>query len=241
MVSCNNESSNDSNNDVSRALAARLENLEFRNFQTCVVLWLAANGYRRIRSLSRYHRRGRRQNGGADFLADPPVLFRPTVAVQIRHWRTPVQRRAVDELRGFLLTNGFPTGLIVASCRFSAKARQEARSFSGRPIELVDVWQLAGSMARLDLGARRLFRTETLDEGFFWTLSQVRLGVPASLRITRLSNRAHSSVGKQQTPHPSCSSQVERTISVYEALVAFALVLLVVAAIVWIVVYGGSL
>src|SRR5438552_3583774 len=83
------------------ALTERLRNLSFPAIQTGVLLWLSAKGFRDIQVLKRSGARGRRLIGGADFIADSPHDPDIRVAVQVRHWRTPIQRRAIDELWGF--------------------------------------------------------------------------------------------------------------------------------------------
>src|SRR5580704_537798 len=96
-------SDNSSSNVLYRALTERLRQLSFSAFETGVLLWLGAKGYRDICVLKRSAARGRRPIGGADFIARPPYDPTVKVAIQVRHWQTPIQRRAVDELWGFLL------------------------------------------------------------------------------------------------------------------------------------------
>jgi len=151
-------------------LVQKLANLEFREFQQLVFLWLGAKGFRHMRSLDRRHRRGRRRNPGADFLVAPPGLLPQTMAVQIRHWKTPVQKRAIDELRGYMLRNGVPSGMVVSTSKFLPSAIVASKEFPGRPIYLVSPGQLAKSMLSLGLGVKNLAGQTVTDEAFFRSL-----------------------------------------------------------------------
>lgn len=162
------------NNDFSRALCERIQKLDFGEFQRGVFLWLGASGFRHMLSLGRHHRRGRKSSGGADFIVVPPSLLSGSVAVQIRHWKTPIQKRAVDELRGFMLRNGTSSGLIVASAPFMACCHRAASEFPGRPIRLVSVADLAKSMTELGLGVTDNDGHPRIDEAFFRTINSVR-------------------------------------------------------------------
>ena len=182
----NNKSYNShssSNSSVYRAIRERLIRLEFRAFQTCVILWLGAKGYRHIRSLGRHSARGRRRIGGADFIAELPGPSNVRVAIQIRLWRTPVQRRAIDELWGFMLRSGIPSGLVVTNNEFFPAAIKATHQFPGRPIRLVSVAQLAGSMAGLGLGVRRTGTDWADDDSFFRTLEALKLGLESHAKV----------------------------------------------------------
>lgn len=170
----------DSNcNSAFYALRERIGLLAFRPFQSCVLVWLGAQGFGQLRSLGRLHRRGRRAQGGADFTATVPGS-RVRVAIQIRHWRTPIQRRAVDEFWGFLLRTGIPAGLLVTNAQISRRAIQAAQEYPGRPIQLVSCTSLAQSMIALELGIRKHFDgSAVLDERFFNVLRMLRLASSA--------------------------------------------------------------
>ncbi|HVT12609.1 MAG TPA: restriction endonuclease [Fimbriimonadaceae bacterium] len=174
----NNNSSGSKPNSSSlsyRALTGRVRNLSFVSFQNCVLLWLGAKGYRDICVLKRSAARGRRRVGGADFVAESPHCPSVKVAIQLRHWRTPIQRRAVDELWGFMLRQGIPQGLIVTNSFFYPRAIAAALEFPGRPIRLVSVSGLAGSMAALGLGVDGPSDHPAISESFFRTLDRLRL------------------------------------------------------------------
>ncbi|MBI5707280.1 MAG: restriction endonuclease [Armatimonadetes bacterium] len=151
---------------------AKMQSLSFRPFQICVLLWLGAKGFGNIRPLGRHHQKGRRSRGGADFLAKVPGS-NVGVAIQIRHWKTPVQRRAVDELWGFMLRNGVPSGLIVTNSSFMKSAPKAVPEFAGRPIQLVSCRDLCSSMASLELGLRKQGQQWILDESFFRSVDQL--------------------------------------------------------------------
>ncbi len=180
--------SDHSRSNIFFLLERKLRYLEFPKFQICVWLWLSAQGFEHVRSLGRCHQRGRRKNGGADFVAivrkDPEVR----IAIQLRHCQSPIQRRAVSELRAFMLSNCIPTGLIVGNGRFQASAVQAAESYPGRPIELVSVRDLARSMVGKGLGVRKRREWLDLDDRFFSMLSWLRPAACTPLRVTK--NRA---------------------------------------------------
>ena len=157
-------------------LRLRLKNLSFSSFQNCVLLWLGAKGYRDICVLRRSAARGNRPKGGADFVASSPYSPTFKVAVQVRHWQTPIQRRAVDELWGFMLRHGVPSGLIVTNNGFYPRARAAALEFPGRPIRLVSVTQLAGSLAALGLAVEPAGERWVVSESYFRTLDRLRPG-----------------------------------------------------------------
>jgi len=137
---------------------------------------LGAKGYRDICVLRRSAARGRRPVGGADFIAESPHNLGVKVAIQVRHWKTPVQRRAVDELWSFMLRQGIPQGLIVTNSVFYPKALAASLEFPGRPIRLISVPQLAGSLAALGLGVEPLGDRLAISESFFRSLEGIRLG-----------------------------------------------------------------
>jgi hypothetical protein len=158
------------------------------------LLWLGAKGYRNIEVLRRTAARGRREVGGADFIAESAYGPHIRIAIQLRHWRTPVQRRAVDELWGFMLRHGIPQGLIITNNSFYPRAMAAALEFPGRPIQLISASRLAGSMAALGLGVEADPRSLAVSEPFFRMLSQVRLG-PKSFRPFRIAVSQSASFG----------------------------------------------
>lgn len=153
-------------NSVFYALQERMRNLSFLPFQMCVLLWLGKKGFHSIQPLGRIHRRGRRVHGGADFTARLPGS-EIEVAIQVRHWRSPLQRRAVDELWGFMLRHGVPAGLVICSSGVMAAAEKASGKFPGRPIELVSCATLCSSMVALELGVREQQGRWGVDEAFF--------------------------------------------------------------------------
>ncbi len=172
----NSDSSSYSSSGYIR-LRARLEELDFKSFQRCVWLWLGASEFRQMRFLGRNHRRGRRSTEGPDFIVQVGAETDMRIAVQVRHWKSPVTRRAVDELRGFLLRHSIGAGMIVSSSPTSKAAREAAFEFRGRPIRLVGVDRLASSMIAMDLGVKDWPFGQSIDEAFFRTLRHVSLGI----------------------------------------------------------------
>lgn len=137
-------SSNGSNNSGGfLGTVVQIRQLDFPSFQTLVLLYVRALGYEHMRSLGRNNRQGRRPQGGADFVALLPGPDEMRVAIQIRHRKTKVGRQAVDELRGFLLREGIPTGIIVTNSEFQPSTSRTVRTYPGRPIKLVSNWGLA--------------------------------------------------------------------------------------------------
>jgi hypothetical protein len=232
------KSSNSSRNGNSSSgfspLTERIQKLPFPSFQQCVFIWLGACGYTHVGSLGRFHRRGRRPFGGADFLVKTP-LTGCRVAVQVRHWRTPVQRWAVDELRGFMLRFGIPSGMIVTNSKFSNRAIQSAAEYPGRPIRLVSGAELAESMEALELGTIRFLHLRIPDERFFRSLSR--------LQFARMIREAHAKAtarSKTNSPadRPEATGGVRPTLRILLLVLALALLLLAVAF--WPVNAGGG-
>ncbi len=148
---------------------SRLASLDFKSFQRCVWIWLGASGYKHMRFCGRRSQRGRKAFG-------PDFLVRigqdgMDVAVQVRHWKSRVSKRAVDELRGLMLRDGVAAGMIVASSTCSPAARFAAADFQGRPIRIIGVDRLCESLLSLGL---------SLDEQFFKMIEQIALGTPAA-------------------------------------------------------------
>lgn len=195
----NRDSSNNSygNSSLYRELRERVSRLTFPAFQILVLLWLRAKGYSHLSSLGRLHRRGRRSKGGADYLALFPGPSNLPIAISIRHWKTPVQRRVVDELYGFLLRHEIPMGLIVSSAPVARKAYRTPTEFPGRQIQLVSLSQLVGSMAGLRLGVTD--PTLSLDERFFQMLDQVSVA-------NRLTLPRPRSMRSRRSPCPALDS-----------------------------------
>lgn len=152
----------------------RLARLDFHSFQRCVWLWLGACGYEHMRFCGRRSQRGRTGSGpdftvriGGDGLE---------VAVQVRHWKSPVSKRAVDELRGVLLRDNISAGMIVASSTSSAAARLAAANYPGRPIRIIGVDRLCESLQSLGID---------LDDKFFGMIRHFTLGSPRAERVAR--------------------------------------------------------
>ena len=174
MSSNDNSNSGGNSSSLYRGLRERVTQLDFPAFQTLVILWLRAKGFSHMSSLGRLHRRGRRSCGGADYLTQVPGSSNLPIAIQIRHWKTPLQRRVVDELFGFLLRHEVPLGMIITSAKVSLRAKTAPAEFPGRRIELVSLSRLVGSMAGLGLGVVK-DPDLRVDEPFFQMLGQVGL------------------------------------------------------------------
>lgn len=166
------------------ALLEKVQGLGFRSFLVCVMLWLGAKGFGLIQPLGRVHRRGRRRNGGADFLAKLPNS-EAKVAVSVRHWNTPLQRRVVDELWGYMLRNSVPMGLIVTSSSVMRSAENSAESYPGRPIQIVSCRELCSSMGALELGLTKSGSDWILDEVFFRTVGSLSVANALTCQIRR--------------------------------------------------------
>lgn len=150
-------------------LKSRIAELDFSSFQRCVWLWLGASGYRHMLFCGRRAQRGR-SAAGPDFLVrigDEGM----NVAVQIRHWKSPVSKRAVDELRGVLLRDNIPAGMIVASSTCSPAARFAAEEYGGRPIRIIGIDRFCESLDALGI---------RLDDKFFALVGQFTLGTAAA-------------------------------------------------------------
>lgn len=171
--------SNGNSNRVYREIDERLRSLPFSDFQQIVLLWLSAKGYRHIRSLKRRFQRGRRPSGGADFVALMPNSSLEA-AVQIRHWETPVSKRAVDELRGYLQRSMVPVGIIVAKSSFSEAAFRAALQYPGRPVRFLARQRLSAWLACSGLASKIIRGQEEIDEAFFRSIASLRLASAVS-------------------------------------------------------------
>lgn len=172
----NSNSKRNSNSGIYSELTSRLRMLNFQAFRTLVFLWLSAKGYRQVLALKRSASRGRRPTGGPDFLAISPHAPRTRVAIQIRHWQSPIQKRVVDEMRGWMLRLGIRQGMIVTRSSFFPGARRAAGELESKPIVLWPAPRLAGSMAAMRLGVERQGNRFELAELFFRGMNQIQLG-----------------------------------------------------------------
>jgi hypothetical protein len=231
------KSSNSSRNGNSSSglspLAEKIQKLPFPPFQQCVFIWLGACGYTYVGSLGRFHHRGRRPFGGADFLVKTPVTG-CRVAVQVRHWRTPVQRWAVDELRGFMLRFGIPSGMIVTNSNFSPRAIQTAAEYPGRPIRLVSRAELAESMKELELGTIRFLHLRIPDESFFRSLGRLQF----ARMIREAPARKTKTIIPPSTSNSEATGEERPTLRILLIVLTLALVLL--AVVFWPVGVGGG-
>jgi hypothetical protein len=157
-----------SSSDSRFLIGNRLARLDFDSFQRCIWLWLGASGHTHMRFLGRRSRRG---TSGPDFVAR---LGRngALVAVQIRHWKSPISRRAVDELRGTLLRDDIAAGMIVATSNCSNSAKLAAAEYNGRPIRIIGLDRLADSFAELGLGVK----SGEFDDQFFRAIDNLSFG-----------------------------------------------------------------
>lgn len=169
-----------SNSGIYSQLRSRMEGLSFQAFRTVVFLWLSAKGYRNVFVLKRSGARGRRSHGGADFLARSPHHPRSRVAIQVRYWKTPLQKRVVDELRGYMLREGIGEGLIVTNSSVFPAARRSARTLETKSVRLFSRAQLAGSLASLGLGVEKAGGQFKIADWFFRSLDQIQLGYSLS-------------------------------------------------------------
>jgi hypothetical protein len=230
-----NSSRNGNSNSGFSPLGERIQKLPFPSFQQCAFIWLGACGYTHVGSLGRFHRRGRRPFGGADFLVKTPMTG-CRVAVQVRHWRTPVQRWAVDELRGFMLRFGIPSGMIVTNSKFSLRAIQTAAEYPGRPIRLVSGAELAESMEELELGTMRFLHLRIPNESFFRSLS--RLQFARMIREAPARKTTAKSATVSPTGSPEETGEERPTLRIL--LIVLTLALLVLAVILWPAGAGGG-
>lgn len=184
-------SKRNSSNQIYGQLRDHLERMSFQAFRTLILLWLSAKGYRRIIPIKRSGARGRRQQAGADFLADSPYAPRQRVAIQIRHWRSPVQKRVVDEFRGFLIRNRIQEGLLVANQAFYDAALRVCQADSAWPVRPWSIARLSGSLAALGLGVEIDKKGFRVDDNFFRGLRQIQIGrLPAGNRTTKAPSRS---------------------------------------------------
>lgn len=229
----NDGNSSRNRNSAFLGLEDKLEHLAFKPFQQFVLLWLGAKGFRHIQSLGRHYRRGRRSIGGADFTAQMPGT-RVRVAIQVRHWSSPIQRRVVDELWGFMLRRHIPTGLIVTNSTFSKRSMIAAGEFAGRPIQMISRADLANSMVSLGLGVKDTVDGLELDESVFRSLNSLQLASAYrgdNLDGLRKSQRRISP--SKEPARPEATPRFTRASVLVWALGLFLL------AVIWLTRYGG--
>lgn len=235
--SCSDHDYSNNSSSVFIELSQRIEQLSFPSFQMLALLWLSAKGFEHIRNLGRCHRRGRRPTGGADFLAVLPRSGMP-IAIQVRHWQTPVQRRAVDELRGFMLRHGISAGLIVSNQGFYKQAELSALGFPGRPIQLVSGQDISSSLISLGLGFKT-FEDSSLavDEGLFRTLKL--LGFASAMEA--ISGTARAGCKAETMIQENCSvveSYLLQGQRHFRTPLTIVFVMLLVAIVLWLVVWS---
>lgn len=190
----NDSGNNSSCNSGFIRLRSRIARLDFAPFQRCVWIWLGASGYKHMRSLGRRSCRGRRYASGPDFVVQIDVESGVTIAVQVRHWKSPLSRRAVDELRGYMQRHGLSAGIIVCSSTISRSARNAAQEYPGRPIRLVGIDRFVASMATLGLGLMDWPLRQTIDEAFFRVVHELSLGPTRPHEAVRSSPRPAQSL-----------------------------------------------
>ena len=195
--------SNNGNNSDSGFLGTitQIRQLDFPSFQALVLLYVRASGYQQMRSLGRNSRQGRRQQGGADLVALIAGPDEMRVAIQIRHRKTKVGRQAVDELRGFLLREGIPTGIIITNSEFQPSASRTVRTYPGRPITLVSSWGLAQFVQ--SVGSSKGLGATT----FFESLKKVRIASTISSgNLPQLHRKpSHCREAESETVFGNCS------------------------------------
>jgi len=230
--SCSNSDRNSSSAFI--GLIDKIQQLPFEPFQQLVFLWLGARGFEHVLSTGRHHRRGRRSTSGVDFIATLPGT-RVFAAIQIRHWRNPIQKRAVDELRGLLVRSGITTGVIVSNSKFSKKALESATEYRGRPVQLVGADDLAGSMVELGLGVGR-GRVIEIDQSFFRTLNKLHF---ASSPVDAVgAKRIPKAAGLQHHEWSTDKAEDEGRSRKLMTGPLLALVFLIVMTLLWIVLGG---
>jgi restriction endonuclease Mrr len=164
---------------LAELLLARLLRLPYLAYALCVQRVLERVGYESLRPVGRRHFRGPHPMSAVDLVASlPGPLGSQSALVQIKRYEQVVARRFVDELRGAMIRNGAPSGVLVTTSRFSGRACEAATSVPGRPIRLVNGTELANLMIALGLGiAERVDlatgrRSRTLDEDTFAALER---------------------------------------------------------------------
>ncbi|MDQ2987246.1 MAG: hypothetical protein M3R13_11120 [Armatimonadota bacterium] len=110
-------------------LLSEVRRLRFSSFQICVFLWLNSKGFRSVRVLDRRHRVGRRSVGGVDFVAKLPDSD-IEIAVQLRHWRSPLQPRVANAAAAVATAN-FLTVITILVLLFMLDSPFLARDWRG--------------------------------------------------------------------------------------------------------------
>jgi len=146
-------------------LRRRLARLPYYALALLVQRILRQLGYKDVSILGRRYERGRTRQGGSDIraLTETPVGS-TALLVQIKRHRTPVARHCVDELRGTILRESIPEGLLVTPSTFSPQAIKAAEAFEGRPVRLLDGAMLARWMIEFGYGVHQTRNLLTGDQ-----------------------------------------------------------------------------
>ena len=163
-------------------MQSELGRLPFATYLRVVRLMLQRAGYRYVRSLGRSFLKGGGRRGGADLLAvfpTPQGLVK--VLVQVKQESRSLQRRYVDELRGKLLRENISHGLIITLGKISKAASEAVREFEGRPVSLIDGFELERLIQEMGAGQ---------SNKFFDAISQIRFASQGPLENNEAIRRA---------------------------------------------------
>lgn len=215
-------SSDSSSSDPREIMQSELGRLPFATYLLVVRLMLQRAGYRYVRSLGRNFLKGGGRRGGADLLAvfpTPQGLVK--VLVQVKQESRDLQRRYVDELRGKLLRENISHGLIITLGNISKAASKATREFEGRPVSLIDGFELARLIQEMGAGQ---------SNKFFDAISQVRFATQRPLEnneaIRRAKDKNCESLPKLfQLPEPGARILSTHSLPTNLTLVALGIVL----------------
>ncbi len=150
---------------VKRKLLNRLLEMSPRDFEHLVGRLLGAMGYDNI-TVTR-----RSADGGIDVLADIEIgILQLRTAVQVKRMRSNVQRPAVSQLRGDMMTlPDVNQGMIITTSGFSQGAADVARVRNAPLIVLIDGDRLGDLLIEHGIGAEtEQVEVVTFDEDRLW-------------------------------------------------------------------------
>ena len=119
-------------------------------FEELVALMLVEMGFENI-EVTKF-----RSDGGIDVRGTLLIgdVVRIKMAVQVKRWKSNIQRQTVQHVRGSLGVH--EQGLIITTSKFSARAIKEADQPDKTPVALMDGEQLVTLLMEYNIGVRRM-------------------------------------------------------------------------------------
>ena len=138
------------NREVRKELMSQLMDLTPVRFEELVAQMLVEMGFESIK-VTEYCSDGGIDVRGTLLIGD---VVRIKMAVQVKRWKSNIQRPTVQQVRGSLGVH--EQGLIITTSKFSARAIKEANQPDKTPVALMDGDQLVTLLMEYNIGVRRM-------------------------------------------------------------------------------------